>query len=461
MNTTDTIAAVATPLGQGGIGIIRVSGPLSQSVGREVFRSAKRDFAGFQPYVLHHGWVLDHEGRDVDEVLVSFMPGPGSYTGEDVLEINCHGGPAVVQYTLEIVLRRGVRMAEPGEFTLRAFLNGRMDLTQAESVAEMVGAPTQYGLKMAASKLSGRFRREVEALKDGLEGLRAEFAADMDFSEEEEIEGLAEVQAALERVRRVEASVSELLDNFRRHHSLREGMPVVLAGRVNAGKSSLLNTILGRARAIVTSQPGTTRDYLEEVVNLQGVPVRLTDTAGLRNARDVVEQAGLDQGRELISEAALVCVVFDQCQPLDQETRDLILELGSERILAVGNKADLCQESPKARVWLDRHGVEHLSVSATDGQGLDHLLQRVRERLVGGGGEPAEDELVPNIRQRDKLAKTQEELTAFRQGLEQGVPPDVLTTHLEASCGHLAEVTGEISTEDVLDRVFSSFCIGK
>ena len=222
-----------------------------------------------------------------------------------------------------------------------------------------------------------------------------------------------------------------------------------------------MNTILGRARAIVTSQPGTTRDYLEEVVNLQGVPVRLTDTAGLRNARDVVEQAGLDQGRELISEAALVCVVFDQCQPLDQETRDLILELGSERILAVGNKADLCQESPKARVWLDRHGVEHLSVSATDGQGLDHLLQRVRERLVGGGGEPAEDELVPNIRQRDKLAKTQEELTAFRQGLEQGVPPDVLTTHLEASCGHLAEVTGEISTEDVLDRVFSSFCIGK
>jgi len=461
MDTTETIAAVATPLGQGGIGIIRISGPLSREVGLSVFSSAKSGFAGFHPYVLHHGWIVDEDGRLLDEVLVSFMPGPGSYTGEDVLEINCHGGPAVVQNVLEIILGRGIRMAEPGEFTLRAFLNGRMDLTQAESVAEMVAAPTRYGLNMASAKLAGRFRRKVDQLKSGLEGLRAEFAADMDFSEEEEIHGLADPQDALEGIAAVESDVKELLDNFRRHHCLRDGMPVVLAGRVNAGKSSLLNAILGRARAIVTSQPGTTRDYLEEVVNLRGVPVRLTDTAGIRSSGDAVERAGLEQGRELISAAALVCVVFDQSVPLDEETRDLIRGTESDRVLAVGNKADLCPDVPDTRDWFERHGVECLSVSATEGQGLDHLLQRVRERLVGGGSEPAEDELVPNIRQRDKLARALDELKGFRQGLEQGIPPDVLTTHLEAACDHLAEMTGEISTEDVLERIFSSFCVGK
>lgn len=461
MDTTETIAAVATPLGQGGIGIIRVSGSLSREVGQSVFSSARSGFTGFRPYVLHHGWIVDEDGRFLDEVLVSFMPGPGSYTGEDVLEINCHGGPAVVQNVLEIVLRRGIRMAEPGEFTLRAFLSGRIDLTQAESVAEMVGAPTRYGLNMASAKLAGRFRRKADELKSGLEELRAELAADMDFSEEEDLGDLAHPHDALERIARVESVVNELLDNFRRHHCLREGMPVVLAGRVNAGKSSLLNAILGRARAIVTSHPGTTRDYLEEVINLRGVPVRLTDTAGVRSAVDAVEQAGLDQGRELISGAALVCVVFDQSVPLDQETQELVRRMESERVLAVGNKSDLCPEIPEARDWFERHGVECLSVSATKGLGLDHLLQRVRERLVGGGSEPAEDELVPNIRQRDKLAKALEELKGFRQGLEQGIPPDVLSTHLEAACVHLAEMTGEISTEDVLERIFSSFCIGK
>lgn len=461
MDTTETIAAVATALGQGGIGIIRVSGSRSRDVGLHVFSSARSGFDGFRPYVLHHGWIVDNQGRFVDEVLVSYMPGPGSYTGEDVLEINCHGGPAVVQYVLDIVLGRGVRMAEPGEFTLRAFLNGRMDLTQAESVAEMVGAPTRYGLNMAAAKLAGSLRRRVEELRDGLEGLRAEFAADMDFSEEEALDGLDDPRAALERISAVESGVSELLDNFRRHHCLREGMPVILAGRVNAGKSSLLNAILGRARAIVTPQPGTTRDYLEEVINLQGLPIRLTDTAGLRSARDAVEQAGLEQGRELISSAALVCLVYDQSLSLDRETRELVRELGSDRVLAVGNKADICPENPEAREWFESQGVECLSVSATSGEGVDRLLERIRQRLVGGGGEPAEDEVVPNIRQRDKLARAQDELEAFRQGLEQGVPTDVLSTHLEAACTHLAEMTGEISTEDVLDRVFASFCIGK
>jgi tRNA modification GTPase len=461
MDTTETIAAVATPLGQGGIGIIRVSGSLSREVGLSVFSSARSGFRGFRHYVLHHGWIVNSKGHFLDEVLVSFMPGPKSYTGEDVLEINCHGGPAAVQNVLEIVLRQGIRMAEPGEFTLRAFLNGRMDLTQAESVAEMVGAPTRYGLNMAAAKLAGRFRRKVEELKSGLEDLRAEFSADMDFAEEEEIEGLADPAGGLERVEKVEAAVKELLDNFRRHHCLREGMPVVLAGKVNAGKSSLLNAILGRARAIVTPHPGTTRDYLEEAINLQGVPVRLTDTAGVRRSGDAVEQAGLEQGRELISAAALVCVVFDQSVPLDEEAQELVRQVGSDRILAVGNKADLRSEIPETREWFQQHGVECLSVSATEGQGLDYLLQRVRERLVGGGSEPAEDELVPNIRQRGKLSKALEELKDFRLGLERGVPPDVLSTHLEAACGHLAEVTGEISTEDVLERVFSSFCIGK
>lgn len=462
MYSSETIAAIATPLGQGGIGIIRISGPRSLEVGRSLFRSARSGFLDFRPYTLHHGWIVDSGGEPVDEVLASFMPAPGSYTGEDVLEINCHGGPAAVRYILELALRSGARIAEPGEFTLRAFLNGRMDLTRAESVAEMVQAPTRPGLGMAAAKLSGRLEKRIAGLRERLEDLRSRFTAAMDFPEEEEGEetSLPELSEVLDELEGVESDICELVENFRRHHCLREGVPVVLAGRVNAGKSSLLNAVLGRTRALVDPQPGTTRDYLEEVINLQGIPVRLTDIAGLREVSDRVEQAGLQRGREIISEATLVCLVFDQSLPLDEETKNAALELGSEKILAVGNKADLASLPSGTREWFHSRGFECLSLSAQTGEGVEELLERMRRRILGEGAEPQEGELVPNLRQQEKLNQALEEISQLKSGLE-SLPEDVLGTHLEAASRHLAELTGEISTEDVLERVFSSFCIGK
>ncbi|MFO7876572.1 MAG: tRNA uridine-5-carboxymethylaminomethyl(34) synthesis GTPase MnmE [Desulfovermiculus sp.] len=464
MNIKDTIAAIATPLGRGGIGIVRISGPGSRSIGESLFVSARPEFPGFASHVLHHGWIVDIEGAKVDEVLLSFMPAPASYTGQDVVEINCHGGPAVVQTVLEMVLKQGARLAGPGEFTLRAFVNGRMDLSQAEAVAEMVDADTQIGLNMAEAKLEGRLKEVIKDLRRGLENVLAQIMADLDFPEESGDNLLEESDpedALRVRVDAVRSSLDHLLDAAVRYRCYREGALVVLAGRVNAGKSSLLNALLGRKRAIVTSVPGTTRDYLEEGLNLGGLPVRLVDTAGLRQTLDEVERAGLEQGEDLMLRADLVCLVFDHSQDLDQEVRQVALSLGPDKVLAVANKQDLSPSWTQPETWFAKHGFSCLAVSAVAGQGIDELAQAIRDKIVGRVPEPTGGELVPNLRQRDVLQKARQALDEAVQALEAGMPSDVTLVPLQEGVKRLAEITGEISTEDVLEQIFSRFCIGK
>jgi len=335
----DTIAAIATPPGRGGVGIVRVSGPGARAVGQGLFESSRPGFAGFLPYRLHHGWAYDAEGRRLDEVLAAFMPGPGSYTGEDVLELQGHGGPAVLRAVLGAALACGARMAEPGEFTYRAFRSGRMDLTQAEAVAELIAAPTAAGAALAQARLAGGLGRSVAALRARLEELRAQLCVAVDFPDDE-LECLAP-QAFEAGVRAVGAELAELVRGFERGRVWREGVLCVLAGRVNAGKSSLMNALLGRERAIVTDIPGTTRDWIEEALDLDGLPVRLVDTAGLRETGDAVERAGLERGRELVERADVVLLVVDHTLPLAGEDVALARELGPGRVLAVLNKADL------------------------------------------------------------------------------------------------------------------------
>ncbi len=455
----ETIAAICTPLGLGGVGIVRVSGRASRRLGHAVFASARDAFQDFKPYVLHHGWIIGKDKAVVDEVLVSFMPGPKSYTGEDVLEINCHGGPAVVQMVLELVLEHGARPANPGEFTLRAFLNGRLDLSQAEAVAELVSAPTRVGVNLAGAKLEGGLSRLIREIKDDLESLRASLSADFDFPEDSG--GDIDVRQLCSVVERTEQSLGKLLDNHERHSCFREGARVVLAGRVNVGKSRLLNALLGRNRAIVTSVPGTTRDYLEEGISLGGLPVRLMDTAGLRETRDEVERAGLDQGRDLISSADLVCLVLDMSQPPDQEEMNLAAGLGTGKTLIVRNKCDLVESSGQDLEWYARQGFDWVEVSAKTGLGMDSLTRKIRSRLLGQHPEPDQGELVPNLRQRDKLASALTSLGELKKALDQDLSSDLLIEHLEETCAALGDITGEISSEDVLDRIFSSFCIGK
>jgi tRNA modification GTPase len=463
MDSMDTIAAVATPLGRGGIGIVRISGPRSREMGETLFVSARRDFPGFSSHVLHHGWIVTGQGHRIDEVLTSFMPAPASYTGEDVLEINSHGGPAVVQAILELVLEQGARLADPGEFTLRAFLNRRMDLSQAEAVAEMVEANTRIGLDLAGAKLGGGLRETVDSLRDRLQGLLARLMAELDFPEEmdDHAEEMGAGKYISEELNTVQDQLHSLLEAASRYRCYREGALVVLSGPVNAGKSSLLNALLGRKRAIVTSVPGTTRDYLEEGLNLDGLPIRLVDTAGLRQTEDEVEQAGLEQGADLMQQADLVCLVFDCSRELGADLREAAHGLGTDRVLAVGNKQDLIPDGLGSGRWFRDRGFSCMAVSALTGEGIDALARAIREKIVGLSPEPAGDELVPNMRQKTLLEKAQQDLGEAGQALEAGMPRDIALVPLQAGVDRLGEITGEISSEDVLDQIFSRFCIGK
>jgi tRNA modification GTPase len=466
----DTIAAIATPPGRGGVGIVRVSGPDARAVGRRLFRSSRPGFAGLLPYRLHHGWVHDAAGERLDEVLAAFMPGPGSYTGEDVLELQGHGGPAVLRAVLAAALACGARMAEPGEFTYRAFCNGRMDLTQAEAVAELIAAPTAAGAALARTRLAGDLGRGVAGLRARLEDLRARLCVAVDFPDDE-VECLAP-EAFAAGVRAVREELAALVRSFERGRVWREGALCVLAGRVNAGKSSLMNALLGRERAIVTDVPGTTRDWLEEALDLDGLPVRLVDTAGLRETGDAAERAGLERGRELTHRADVVLVVVDRTLPLAEEDMALARALGPGRALAVLNKADLpgaAQEqagpgtlgAPDAAQWFAGAGFEVAHVSARTGQGLAALCDALRARALGGGAGPATGELVPNMRQARALAAAHDALEALEADLRAALPYDLLGVALETACTHLAEITGEITPSEVLDNVFGAFCIGK
>ncbi|GAU08654.1 tRNA uridine-5-carboxymethylaminomethyl(34) synthesis GTPase MnmE [Desulfoplanes formicivorans] len=454
-----TIAAIATPLGSGGVGIIRISGPVSKLLGQRIFRSSRSGFTDFRPYVLHHGTVLDARGTTLDEVLISYMPGPGSYTGEDVIEINCHGGPLVLQAVLERVLELGAIPACPGEFTKRAFLNGRLDLTQAEAVAEMIEGRSVQGLAMAASKLGGLLGDKLRALRNALEELKIELCVAVDFPEDE-VECL-EPEAFARRVEGVLDETRELIAAYARNRCWREGALVVLAGRVNAGKSSLMNGLLGRDRAIVTNVPGTTRDYLEETIVLGGMTIRLVDTAGLRETRDQVEQVGVERTRALLQEADLVLLLIDGSRGPDQEDESLARSLPREKLVVVGNKVDVCGEEPGWKRTWEEAGYAPLMLSARQGTHLDRLEAVIIQCLTRGQAEADQGGLVPNLRQKQGLEQGAKALEALLDDLKAGVPYDLLAVHVDAACTAFMELTGEITSDEVLNAIFKDFCIGK
>ena len=455
----DTIAAIATPPGNGGVGIIRISGADCRGIAARVFRPASASFTDFIPYRLHYGYLVDATERELDDVLTAFMPGPNSYTGEDVIEINCHGGRAILAAALEEILALGARMAERGEFTYRAFMNGRMDLSQAEAVAEMIHAPTKAAMHLAQVKLSGVLGQKIADLRLKLENLRAKLVMAVDFPEDE-VECLAP-EDLVRTSAEVRAEIGTLLGAVDRTRAWREGALVVLAGRVNAGKSSLMNALLGRDRAIVTDQPGTTRDYLEEPVNLGGLAVRLADTAGIRATDDVIEAAGLEMGRELMDRADLVLLLADGTEPLADDALSTADRLDADRTLAVVNKNDLDGFDPAHAAPLADRGFETLEISARTGAGIDALCSRIRERVLRGAGQPDPDEIAPNARQAEVLTRAAEELHLLELDTEAGVPYDLLGVRLESATGELAAITGEIAPEDVLNTIFDDFCIGK
>ncbi|ACL23580.1 tRNA uridine-5-carboxymethylaminomethyl(34) synthesis GTPase MnmE [Chloroflexus aggregans] len=451
---SDTIAAIATPPGEGGIGIIRLSGPDAQSIAVKIFRPIRP--GRLRSHRVRYGHVIGPDGNVIDEALLTFMAAPHSFTREDVIEISCHGGALPVQLTLEAALAAGARLANPGEFTMRAFLNGRIDLSQAEATLDVIRAQTSAGLAVAQAQLGGWLAREVRVARAALLEPLAYITALIDFPEE----GI-EPQAVAAPIAQALATVERLLASAEQGIVLRNGARVALVGRPNVGKSSLLNALLRVERAIVTPIPGTTRDTLEETANLAGVPVVLIDTAGMRNSTDPVEQIGVERAAAALASADLALLVFDAQQPLTDEDEAMLTTTADKPTIIVWNKCDdpaiLPPTAPE-----HPHRVAVAACSARYGHGIDELAKTIATTLLGGTL-PAvgATHLVSNPRHRAALRRAAEYLRAAQETLNTNAATDLLAADLTGATNALGEITGETVGEDLLDVIFSRFCIGK
>jgi tRNA modification GTPase len=442
---TDTIAAIATPTGEGAIALVRVSGPQAQPIADQIFQGAQKPSA-FPSHTQRLGHVIDGDQR-VDEVLLSVHRAPNSYTGEDLVEISCHGGILVTARVLEAVLRAGARSALPGEFTERAFHRGKMDLTQAEAVIDLIRARTDLALKAAHEQLQGTLGQQIRAGRDQLIALLANIEAAVDFPEEG-IEPASQTQIQ-EQLTEIRQGFTRLLATAERGRILREGVRAVIYGPTNAGKSSLLNRLLGYERAIVSRTPGTTRDTIEEVIHLRGVPIRLLDTAGLRDAVDEIEAEGMARTQQSLATADLRLHLFDRNAP---QPSDFAGVCDSNELLLL-NKRDL----PEHRDW---QGVEALRLSCVTGEGFDDLTDEVLRR-VGMAHLQPENSIAINTRHRDCLRRAEESCARAAETLAQGLSSEYAAADLRVALSALGEILGEIDNEEILDVVFGQFCIGK
>ncbi len=462
MLSPDTIAAIATPSGAGGIGIVRISGKDAKKILAKVFLSSSQNFINFRPWTLHRGRFIDEKGALVDDILAVFMPGPKTFTGEDVAEIHCHGGIAILQLVLETLVAYGARLAERGEFSRRALLNGRMDLTQAEAVAEMIAAKNNAALRLGSNKLDGLLGKYVSSLRENLEKLRLSLCVAIDFPEEE-VDCL-NPEEFVQIINDVREALEILLSSHERYRPWQEGSTIALAGMVNVGKSSLLNALVGYNRALVTDTPGTTRDFLEEFINLEGLSIRLTDTAGLREAEDNVERMGIERGRERIHSADAVLLVLDGS--LGEFAFDNLLEedkqlIEHDRTILVWNKSDLAPKVNLPKIW-QAHAHKCVTVSAKEGTGLDKLCVAIKNVVLKDSAtEPKASEIVPNMRQAHLLNAAAKELRILATDIGNTLPYDVCSVRLDSAVSYLGQVTGLDSPDEILDKVFSTFCIGK
>lgn len=450
----DTIAAISTPLGYGGIGIVRLSGPEALPVARRLFARWAPGTSAVEPHRLYHGHIVSPETRrPVDEVLVSYMPAPHSYTRQDVVEINAHGGPAPLREILALCLRHGARPARPGEFTLRAFLHGRLDLAQAEAVRDVIQARTEASLRVALGQLGGRLSGEARALRARLLRVQAYLAAGIDYPDEDLPE--EEIAGPLDEAL---AGVEALLADASRGLIYRQGVRVAILGRPNVGKSSLLNRLLQAERAIVTPIPGTTRDTLEETIDLDGIPVVLVDTAGIGAPRDVVERLGVERSGRAAACADLVLLVVDgSARPSAEDEAVAGLACGRRAIVVV-NKDDLPSADDYAHLL---PGAPHMRISAATGGGVRALEAALAEAILSGGAEAGDEPLVSDPRHRDLLARAAESLRAAREVLAVEGALECVAVDVGEAVAALGEITGETAGEDLLETIFRSFCIGK
>jgi len=456
-NLPDTIAAIATPPGEGGIGIVRISGPESIAIAARIFKSSSgRDFISAAQRVFH-GHILEMSGAVIDEVLAHRMRAPNSYTREDVVEISGHGGMLPLHSVLDRVLQEGARLARAGEFTQRAFLNGRMDLVQAQAVMDLIHARSRAGLQAANSAAQGRLSKEIYAMRDTLANALAQIEAAVDFPEEDTPDYVT--PALIAALQNAHKNMQALLETADAGRMIREGATVALVGRTNVGKSSLFNALLRDTRAIVTEIAGTTRDRIEEFINISGVPVKLVDTAGVRETEDVVEKIGVGQAWDAVKNAHLVLWVLDASQPLTPEDREMAKELAllESPVFVLWNKIDLVQSGNLPELPFTPARV--CTVSAKTGEGLSVFECALSETLLGGAHISADQAMLTRAHQKESLRSAESALAHLLHDTEQS--PELLAVDLQDALRALGEITGECTPDDILEKIFASFCIGK
>ncbi len=459
-----TIAAIATPPGSGGIGIIKVSGPQAVAIASALFRRAgtAKGRSEYRSHRLYHGTIVDPRTNEtVDEVLLSVMRAPHSYTREDVVEINSHSGGLLLQRILKLVLEQGARMAEPGEFTLRAFTSGRIDLTQAEAVADLINARSESALKVAAAQLGGEMGRQIGELRDSVVRALSMMYACMDFGDENGLDDSMQEGLLLLR-ETVMPTLEELIRRYEERRYLRSGIRVVIAGRPNVGKSTLMNRLVGHDRAIVTAVPGTTRDIIDHQFVLKGVCVILVDTAGIRQSDDPVERIGIQRAREAVREADLVLALFDASQAVSEEDMELVeMVRSSGPAIMVFNKSDLAPSGAVEKIGKAAPRLRRVAVSALYGKGLEELRDAILQAVVGDHDLKSENKLIPNQRQAEALKATRKAIDRVLAGVAETQWIETIVQDLEQALERLGEITGKVRCEDVIDQIFRHFCIGK
>lgn len=457
-----TVAAISTAMSNSGIGIVRMTGNESFEIADRVY-SGKNDklLVKQKSHTIHYGYIKDGE-EIIDEVLVMLMRGPHSFTGEDTIEINCHGGIYVVKRILETLIKYGAHPAQPGEFTKRAFLNGRMDLSQAEAVGDLISAQNDYALKSSVSQLKGNVKERIKSIREEIIYHTAFIESALDDPEHISVDGYGEKLKTV--VERLMNEIELLLATYDNGRMIKEGVKTVIAGKPNSGKSSLLNALLGEDRAIVTDIAGTTRDVLEEHINLQGISLNIMDTAGIRDTKDVVEKIGVNIAKEHVSMADLVLCVIDSSQPFDDNDRKIFEMITDKKAVILLNKSDLKQvitlEDVKNELKAAKN-TEIIEISAKNKKGIENLEEKIKHMFFEGDISFNNEIYITNVRHKDALNQTYHSLCKVNKSIEDGMPEDFFTIDLMDAYESLGSITGETVGEDLVNEIFSKFCMGK
>ncbi|HZK40143.1 MAG TPA: tRNA uridine-5-carboxymethylaminomethyl(34) synthesis GTPase MnmE, partial [Atribacterota bacterium] len=463
-----TIAAISTPIGESGIGIVRISGPKALEIAQKVFRDKKLNktkVKNFFSHTVHYGFVIDPEsGEKIDEIILVLMKAPQTYTREDTVEFNCHGGILSIRKVLETVINYGARMAEPGEFTKRSFLNGRIDLSQAEAVIDLIQAKTERSLSSSLAQLGGSLKKKIEDLRNRVIRISAEIEAPMDFPDQD----IKEInpKKVEENISYILKEINSLIETMDYGKILKEGINALIVGKANVGKSSLFNTLLRENRAIVTHIPGTTRDTIEELINIKGIAFKIIDTAGLKNPENIIEKISIKKMMKYLRETKLILAVFDVSVPLSLEDEEVIKEINKEKnkskkVIVIENKIDLDEKIDKKKLF-DLLGVkDSIKMSLKEKTGIEELEEKLAKAAMEGLVIPENGVVINNVRQANQLNRAKQALENVLVGLKEKITYDFLTIDLKDVLDSLGEITGDSVNDEIINDIFSRFCIGK